>query len=242
MKPVAIITGAASNIGLAIANRFITDYQVLGLDLKCQPEKTEESSDSFEHYRCDITNLSDLAAAIKHARKMGQISAVVHSAAITEPRATIRDISVDSWRRVIEVNLSATFFLMKLIAPDLEASRGAGVFIASRAGKAGYAGFDPTPLGTKAHYCASKAGVISLVKSFAIELAPFGVRINGVAPGSIEGEMIPKEKWPELSQRIPLGRLGKPAEVAEAAYFLCSSSSSYITGHILDVNGGTLMD
>lgn len=159
MKPVAIITGAASNIGLAIANRFTFDYQVLGIDLKFQPEKTEESSYSFEHYQCDITNLSDLAAAIKHARKMGQISAVVHSAAITEPRATIKDISVDSWRRVIEVNLSATFFLMKLIAPDLEASRGAGVFIASRAGKAGYAGFDPTPLGTKAHYCASKAGV-----------------------------------------------------------------------------------
>jgi 3-oxoacyl-[acyl-carrier protein] reductase len=106
----------------------------------------------------------------------------------------------------------------------------------------GYAGFDPNPEGTKAHYCASKAGVISLIKSLAIELAPFGVRINGLAPGSIEGTMIPKELWAGLAEKIPLKRLGLPAEIAEAAYFLCSDSASYITGHILDVNGGTLMD
>lgn len=106
----------------------------------------------------------------------------------------------------------------------------------------GYAGFDPTPSGTKAHYCASKAGVNSLIKSFAIELAPYGVRVNGVAPGSIEGTMIPREQWAALAERIPLGRLGRPEEVADAVWFLCSPQASYITGHLLDVNGGTLMD
>jgi 3-oxoacyl-[acyl-carrier protein] reductase len=97
-------------------------------------------------------------------------------------------------------------------------------------------------MGTKSAYSASKAGVISLVKSLAIELAPAGVRINGIAPGSIEGTMIPQEKWAELARSIPLKRLGRPDEIAEAAFYLCSEEASYITGHILDVNGGTLMD
>ena len=242
MKPVAVVTGAGSNIGLAVANRLMSDYHVVGLDLKFKSSDVELSALRFETCGCDITNPDDLEKALAKARTAGEISAVVHSAAISEPRAAIADISYESWKKVIEVNLSATFLLMKLMAPYLKESRGAGVFISSRAGKAGYAGFDPNPMGTKAHYCASKAGVISLVKSYAIELAPFGVRINGVAPGSIEGEMIPREQWPELSKRIPLGRLGRPEEIAEAAFFLCTQQASYITGHILDVNGGTLMD
>jgi NAD(P)-dependent dehydrogenase (short-subunit alcohol dehydrogenase family) len=131
---------------------------------------------------------------------------------------------------------------MKAVIPYLQESKGVGLLITSRAGKVGYAGFDPNPAGTKAHYCASKAGVISLVKSLAIELAPFGVRVNGLAPGSIEGTMIPKELWAGLAEKIPLKRLGLPEEIAQAASFLCSDASSYITGHILDVNGGTLMD
>jgi NAD(P)-dependent dehydrogenase (short-subunit alcohol dehydrogenase family) len=84
---------------------------------------------------------------------------------------------------------------------------------------------------------------MSLVKSLAIELAPDGVRVNAVVPGSIEGAMIPRERWPELAARIPLGRLGTPAEVAEAAWFLCSPDQArYVTGHALDVNGGTWMN
>jgi 3-oxoacyl-[acyl-carrier protein] reductase len=95
--------------------------------------------------------------------------------------------------------------------------------------------------GTKAHYAASKAALLSLVKSLAIELAPDGVRVNAVVPGSIEGRMIPRERWPELAARIPLGRLGTPDEVAAAAQWLCSDAARYVTGHALDVNGGTWM-
>jgi 3-oxoacyl-[acyl-carrier protein] reductase len=244
MKPVAVITGAANNIGLAIANQFSQHYQVLGLDRAFQSEeKSSGSTDGlFKRVACDITNPAEVESALQLARTLGPIKAVVNSAAITEPRASIKDISIESWRRMMDINLTGAFIVMKTSIPFLQESQGAGLLITSRAGKVGYAGFGPNPEGTKAHYCASKAGVISLIKSLAIELAPFGVRINGLAPGSIEGTMIPKELWAGLAEKIPLKRLGLPAEIAEAAYFLCSDSASYITGHILDVNGGTLMD
>ena len=244
MKPVAVITGAANNIGLAIANQFSQHYQVVGLDCIFQDEeKSSGSADGrFKRVACDITNPAEVESALQLARTLGPIKAVVNSAAITEPRASIKDISIESWRRMMDINLTGAFIVMKTSIPFLQESQGAGLLITSRAGKVGYAGFDPNPEGTKAHYCASKAGVISLIKSLAIELAPFGVRINGLAPGSIEGTMIPKELWAGLAEKIPLKRLGLPAEIAEVAYFLCSDSASYITGHILDVNGGTLMD
>ncbi|MFM8245383.1 MAG: SDR family NAD(P)-dependent oxidoreductase, partial [Burkholderiaceae bacterium] len=181
-------------------------------------------------------------SALKFARSKGPIDVIINSAAVTEARMTIADMPYASWNKLLAVNLSAAFSLMKLSAEYLKESRGTAVFISSRAAKVGYAGFDPAPSGTKAHYCASKAGVNSLIKSFAIELAPYGVRVNGVAPGSIEGTMIPREQWAGLAERIPLGRLGRPEEVADAVWFLCSPQASYITGHLLDVNGGTLMD
>jgi 3-oxoacyl-[acyl-carrier protein] reductase len=244
MKPVAIITGAANNIGLAIANKFIQHYRVVGLDRAFESDDRASSSsdDAVRRISCDITNAREVEGALELARGLGPIKVVVNSAAITESRASIRDTSIDSWRRMMEVNLTGAFIVMKTSIPYLQESQGVGLLISSRAGKVGYAGFDPNPLGTKAHYCASKAGVISLVKSLAIELAPFGIRVNGIAPGSIEGTMIPKELWAGLAEKIPLKRLGLPAEIAETAYFLCSDASSYITGHILDVNGGTLMD
>jgi 3-oxoacyl-[acyl-carrier protein] reductase len=242
MKSVAVITGAASNIGYTIAQRFKSDYQVIGLDKKFEASGSLKNRAEFVQTACDITSEQDLQSALKFARSKGPIAVVVNSAAVTEPRMTIADIPYASWDKLIAVNLSASFSLMKLSAEYLKESRGAAVFISSRAAKVGYAGFDPTPSGTKAHYCASKAGVNSLIKSFAIELAPYGVRVNGVAPGSIEGTMIPREQWATLAERIPLGRLGRPEEVADAVWFLCSPQASYITGHLLDVNGGTLMD
>lgn len=243
MKPVAVITGAANNIGLAIANQFSQYYQVVGLDCAFQSEENSSGSGDglFKRVACDITNPAEIESALQLARTLGPIKAVVNSAAITESRASIKDTSIESWRRMMDINLTGAFIVMKTSIPFLQESQGAGLLITSRAGKVGYAGFDPNPAGTKAHYCASKAGVISLIKSLAIELAPFGIRINGLAPGSIEGTMIPKELWAGLAEKIPLKRLGLPTEIAEAAYFLCSESASYITGHILDVNGGTLM-
>lgn len=239
-KKVVVVTGSASNIGLAIARRFSADYRVVGLDAKYTVPETR--GDAFIECSCDITDPGSVALAFQAARDHGPIAAVIHSAAITEPRCSVLETPLETWQRLIAVNLTGSFVLAKTAIPYLLETKGAAVLLSSRAGKAGYAGFEPSPSGTKAAYSASKAAVISLVKSLAIELAPHGVRVNGLAPGSIEGTMIPKEKWAELSARIPLQRLGKPEEIAETAFFLCSDAASYITGHILDVNGGTLMD
>jgi NAD(P)-dependent dehydrogenase (short-subunit alcohol dehydrogenase family) len=239
-KTVVVVTGSASNIGLAIARRFSADHCVVGMD--AQYTAPEAMGDAFIECSCDVTNPESVAFAFDAARRHGPITAVIHSAAITEPRCSVLDTKLETWQRLIAVNVTGSFILAKTAIPYLLETKGAAVLLSSRAGKAGYAGFDPNPSGTKSAYSASKAAVISLVKSLAIELAPAGVRVNGLAPGSIEGTMIPKEKWAELSQRIPLQRLGRPEEIAETAFFLCSDAASYITGHILDVNGGTLMD
>jgi 3-oxoacyl-[acyl-carrier protein] reductase len=240
LKKVVVVTGSASNIGLAIARRFAAGHCVVGLDAKYSD--IERESAEYIEIACDITDPTSVANAFKLARRNGPITSVIHCAAITEPRCSVAETPIDTWRRLISVNLTGSFIFLKTAIPYLIETQGVAVLLSSRAGKAGYAGFDPNPAGTKSAYAASKAGVISLVKSLAIELAPNGVRVNGLAPGSIEGAMIPKEKWAELAKRIPLQRLGRPEEIAEAAFFLCSDAASYITGHILDVNGGTLMD
>lgn len=237
--PVAVVTGGSSNIGWACVQRFRHTHRVVIADLRPPAGATPEGV-SFQ--ATDICDATACAALMDRASALGEVQCVVHSAGITMPARPIAEISPDEWRRVIEVNLTGAFLLAQAALPALRRSRGALVLIGSRAGRTGYAALSPTSQGTKPHYCASKAGVLSLVKSLAIELAGDGVRVNAVVPGSIEGTMIPRERWPELAARIPIGRLGKPEEIADAAWFLCSAQASYLTGHALDVNGGTWMN
>ena len=126
----------------------------------------------------------------------------------------------------------------KVGIPALRLARGKVAMIALRTG---YAALNASPSGTKAHYAASKAALLSLVKSLAIELTPDGVRVNATVPGSIEGNVIPQERWSELAARIPLGRLHTPKEITDAVRYLYSDDARYITGHAMDVNGGTWM-
>jgi len=239
MRPVAIVTGGSSNIGWACVRRLAPDHRVLIADRRAPSEAMPEGA---AHLPLDITDAAACREVFARARAEGEVDVVVHSAAITEPARPLEQIDPDEWRRVIEVNLNGAFFVAQAAIPALRASRGALVMIASRAARVGYAALSPSPAGTKPHYCASKAGVLSLVKSLAVELAPDGVRVNAVVPGSIEGAMIPRERWPEMAARIPLGRLGVADEVADAVAFLCSPQARYITGHALDVNGGTWMN
>ena len=172
----------------------------------------------------------------------GPLAVLIHSAAITRPPVPMSELSASEWAEVIDVNLTGAFHVARAALEPLKAAKGSAVLISSRAARVGYAALAPSPGGTKPHYCAAKAGVISLARSLAVELAPHGVRVNCVAPGSIEGDMIPRQRWLEIAARVPLGRLGRPEEVAEACFYLCSSAASYVTGHVLDVNGGTWMN
>ncbi len=241
MRPIALVTGGSRNIGWACVQRLADDHDVVIADLAA-PEAPLPPRARF--VATDITDAqacrAAVSAALADANGQG-LAVLVHSAAITAPVRPVEAIDPAEWRRLLEVNLTGAFLVAQAAIPALRAARGAAVMIASRAGRTGYAALNASPSGTKAHYSATKAGLLSLVKSLAIELAPDGVRVNAVVPGSIEGTMIPRERWPAMAAQIPLGRLGTPQEIAEAVRFLCSPQASYITGHALDVNGGTWM-
>lgn len=238
MKPVAIVTGGARNIGWAIVQRLAVDYRVLIADLSPPQQSLPEGCEYICTNVCDLRQVSEL---FERAEQLGGLRVLVHSAAISAPAKTIAETELEEWQRLIHVNLTGSFIISQAAIGPLTKMKGSLILLTSRAGKTGFAALNSSKSGTKAHYCASKAGVISLMKSLAIELAPH-VRVNSVAPGPIEGEMIPRNHWPEIASRVPLERLGTVSEVAEAVCFLASPAASFITGHVLDVNGGTLMD
>jgi len=238
-RPVAVVTGGSRNIGWAVVRRFSASHEVVIGDL--QPP-AEDLPKGISWVATDVTDFAQCQNLMAEAEELGAVAAIIHSAAVTVPARPITEITPAEWRRVIDVNLNGSFNVACAGVPALLRSSGSAVFISSRAARVGYAALNPSAAGTKPHYCASKAGVISLVRSLATEFAGQGVRVNCVAPGSIEGEMIPRERWPEVAARIPLGRLGHPEEIAQACLFLCSPSASYITGHVLDINGGTWMN
>ncbi|MFA5521180.1 MAG: SDR family NAD(P)-dependent oxidoreductase [Castellaniella sp.] len=237
MKPVAIVTGGARNIGLAIVQRLMADYQVVIADLV---EPLAPLAGDVHFLNTNICMPSQVEALMEKANALGPVQALVHSAAITAPAVPVEDLPLEEWERIVNVNLTGSFVVCKAAIATLRRNQGAMVLLTSRAGKSGMV-LNQRGKGVKAHYCASKAGVISLTKSLAFELAP-DVRVNGVAPGPIEGEMIPREAWERVARHVPLGRLGTTREIADAVHFLLSPAAGFITGHILDVNGGTLMD
>jgi len=238
-RPIAIVTGGSSNIGWAIAQRLAERYRVVIGDVAAPSAALPAGG---RYVQTDVRDAGQVQALFADAAGDGPLAAVVHSAAITQPAVPIAQMALEDWQRVIDVNLTGAFLVCRAACSAIQRPGGSIVLISSRAGKAGAAALNVGNAGAKAHYCASKAGVISLTKSLAIELAQAGVRVNAVAPGSIEGTMIPREQWEALSRRIPLGRLGTAGEIAAAVNFLCSEEAGYITGHTLDVNGGTLMD
>jgi len=243
LKPVAVVTGAASNIGLACAKAFSRDHTVVLADIKDTSMIADEIGMGATGIVGDLSNKNDCLRIAETAEELGNLRCLVHSAGITGPAVPIAEMHLEEWERLIRTNLTGTFLIAQSVIPAMiRAGKGTMVLISSRAAKTGFAALGVNTGATKAHYCASKAGVISLTKSLATELAKDNIRVNGIAPGPIEGTMIPKEKWKEIALRVPLGRLGTPEEIAASARFLCSPETGFITGHTLDVNGGTLMD
>ena len=242
---VAIVTGGARGIGRGIALTFLREgarVTIIDSDkerlemLKREIEK--EYKEAFT-ISCDITKSSEVNGMVNQVhKKFNRIDILVNNAGIIR-RGTIETVTEQDWDRVIEVNLKGTFNCCKAVVEIMKSQRyGKIVNISSIAGKMG-------DITSAPGYGPSKAGVDALTKTLARQLAPYGINVNAVSPHAIETEMSAQwseERRKEIIASIPLGRLGKPEDVANAALFLASDEASFITGEILDVNGGALMD
>ena len=242
---VAIVTGGARGIGKAIALGFLREgakVAVIDSDkerLEKLKKEMEKKNKEVMAISCDISKSSDVKEMVSQVQKsFGRIDILVNNAGIIR-RGTIDTVTEEDWDRVIEVNLKGTFNCCKAVAGVMK-KQGYGkiVNVSSIAGKMG-------DITSAPGYGPSKAGVDALTKTLARQLAHYGINVNAVSPHAIETEM--SAQWSEERRReiiasIPLGRLGKPEDVAEAVLFLVSDEASFITGEILDVNGGALMD
>ena len=242
---VAIVTGAARGIGKAIALTFlregakvaIIDSDREGLEI-LKKDMGKENKEAML-IPCDITKSSEVNGMVDQVYKMlGRIDILVNNAGIIR-RGTIETVTEEDWDRVIEVNLKGTFNCCKAVVGIMKLQGyGKIINVSSIAGKMG-------DITSAPGYGSSKAGIDALTKTLARQLAPFGINVNAVSPHAIETEMSAQwseERRKEIIASIPLGRLGKPEDVAEAVLFLASDEASFITGEILDVNGGALMD
>jgi 3-oxoacyl-[acyl-carrier protein] reductase len=242
---VAIVTGGARGIGETIALTFLQEgakVAIIDSDkerLEILKKETAKKHEEVMAIPCDITKSSEVNGMVDQVRReFGRIDILVNNAGIIR-RGTIETVTEEDWDRVIEVNLKGTFNSCKAVAPIMK-SQGYGkiVNVSSIAGKMG-------DITSAPGYGSSKAGVDALTKTLARQLAPYGINVNAVSPHAIETEMSAqwsKERRKEIIASIPIGRLGKPEDVANAVLFLASEEASFITGEILDVNGGALMD
>jgi len=252
-RSVALVAGGANNIGAACARLLARDHFVVVADaVDPEPVVKEIGAGRAAGIRGDIGRYQDCLEWVALAEEHGGLKCLVNTVGISSPGESVENLSLEEWERVLHVNLTGAFYLVRAAIPAMRRSGFSDrsiVLVSSRSGKSGVASLGSTKV-SKAHYCCSKAGVICLVKCLAYELSEEQIRVNSIAPGPImslnsdgrPGATIKPEYWESISQRIPLKRMGKPEDIAHAAYFLCSEEANFITGHTLDVNGGTLND
>ena len=235
-----IVTGATGGIGNSIIKK-LDEFGVNILASGTKIEKLEELKKKFNNInilRFDISESDKVENFIEDASKKlgGDIDCIVNNAGITQDNLAIR-MNLDEWKNVIEVNLTSTFLMCKFgIKKMLKNKKGKIINITSVVGHTGNIG--------QANYTASKAGIIAMSKSLAIEYAKKNININCISPGFIKTAMTDKidEKFKDIIiSKIPSGRLGEPDDIANAVLFLASSHSEYINGETLHVNGGMYM-
>lgn len=243
-KRTAIVTGAARGIGESCAHSLAeAGWRVALFDadeaVRDVADRLNQSyPDAAEARIVDISDEGAVEDAINGVAAAGPIGALVNNAGIIH-RGTFREVQTEDWDRVMSVNLGGTFYCCKAVVPYMADSGGGKIVnVTSIAGKMGDITASPA-------YGTSKGAINTLTKSMARQLAEHQITVNAVAPHAIETPM--SSQWSEEKRQavisaIPLKRLGKPEEVAAAVMFLLSEGANFITGEIIDVNGGFLMD
>lgn len=236
----AVVTGAARGLGKAIAARFLRDgYNVLAFDLNNADLPENPAKGSLRTWTGDVRSRADIQRAVDEAvTTWGKIDVLANVAGIAS-ESPFLSIDPDEWARIIDVNLTGIFNVAQLVARQMVKQSTGGVIL-NMASKNGI-----TAEVSYAHYNASKAGIILLTKTMAVELAPYGIRVNAVAPGYTLTPLALDIDSPEFmdyyrQHLIPLGRLGDPEDVAGAFAFLASDDARFITGHTLVIDGGQL--
>ena len=235
-----IVTGASGGIGNAIIKK-LSESGANTLASGTRTEKLEELRKNFSNIsilKFDISQSDKIEEFIENATKElgGSLDGIINNAGITQDNLAIR-MSIDEWQKVININLTSTFLMSKFaIKKMLKNKSGKIVNITSVVGHTGNLG--------QANYTASKAGIVAMSKSLAMEYAKKNINVNCISPGFIKTVMTDKidEKFKEIIvSKIPSARLGEPEDIANAVLFLCSDQSSYINGETIHVNGGMYM-
>jgi 3-oxoacyl-[acyl-carrier protein] reductase len=236
---VALVTGASRGIGRAIALRLASRGATIvaaarGTNASETAETINREGGRAEAVTLDVTDEAAIGAVVGGVLdRLGRVDVLVNNAGITRDQLVLR-MKREDWDAVLATNLTAAFGCVQAVLRNMVKQRyGRIINIASVVGQAGNAG--------QANYAASKAGLIGFTKALALELASRNITVNAVAPGLIETDMtksLSADTHGDWAARIPLKRLGTPEDVAAAVGFLASDEASYITGHVLAVNGG----
>jgi NAD(P)-dependent dehydrogenase (short-subunit alcohol dehydrogenase family) len=248
----AIVTGGLRGIGWAVSQGFaalganvaIFDRDEAGAPAVLAAQQAASALGvELLYVACDVTGEDDVRRSVALVgERFGSIDSLVNNVGVGAPPRPIEEVTLEEWRRIMDLNLLSMFLCSRAVAPVMKRQgRGTIVNLSSQAGRS------KSEIGNLPYACA-KAGVLGFTRQLANELAPFGVRVNAVAPGLTLSERVETRlsaleasKRQELAAAVPLGRLGDPGEIAEAILFLATDASSYVTGATLDVNGGRFM-
>ncbi len=240
-RKTALVTGASRGIGKAIAIKLAEDGYAVAVNYNKSREKAEEVLSLIKAkggegiaVKADVSNMEEVRSMFEEVnRKLGDVSLLVSNAGISEQKQ-IQDISLESWRRLFAVNVDGAFNTVECAIPSmLREKEGCIITVSSIWGMRGAS--------CESAYSATKAALIGFSKSLANELAPSGIRVNCIAPGVIDTEMLcelPKGTDEMLVNETPLGRLGRAEDIAELVSFLASERASFITGQVITCDGG----
>lgn len=242
---VCLVTGGSRGIGRAIVNAMANAGADVAFTYQTSREVAEALANSLSSekgvrcraYQANVASAEEMQSVVKQVlAEFGPITILVNNAGITRDKSFLK-MTKTMWDEVMRVNLDGVFYTTQLVAQDMiGAGWGRIINISSIVGQTGNFG--------QANYAATKGAIISLTESLARELARKGVTVNAVAPGFIETDMVqgmPETAVNQVKAMTPMGRLGKPEEIADAVVFLASPRASYVTGQVLGVNGGMYM-